>query len=261
MSLLPALPVFLLPIIIGMAAIYPWFDGGLAGFKAIYLIPVFFASRLLAVVIGAAVLGFFLAVTASYRLAVGGLIAFVLLDGLLAVDLVESLDPEFHSSGFGLYVLSLQALTALAAMILLRLPDAVNPALLGKLLLTALLLWAYFAFMQYFISWSSNLVPAVKWYQARGAGIWAAAEYAIAVLRLLPGFVLVFPPVQRSRSWLAVLTGTTLIGTAVEAAWLVLPAVKADIAVALLAYALALAGMLLLYPAAQLLRLARRRAA
>lgn len=260
-SLLPALPVLALPIIVSMPVIYPWFDSGLAGFKAVYLTPVLFALRLIAVLIGAAALGYFLGATGSYRLATGGLIAFVLADGVLAVDLVATLDPEFHSSGFGLYFLSLQTLTALAAMILLRLPDAVNPGLLGTLLLTALLFWAYFSFMQYFISWSGNLVPSVKWYQARGAGIWAIAEYAVAALRLLPGLLLLFPPVQRSRSRLAALSVATLIGTAIETAWLVLPSVKTGLLVALLAYVLALAGMLLLYPAMRRLPLSRRRTA
>ena len=119
-SLLPALVLLALPVLIGMPWLYPWFAGGLAGFKAIYLTPAFFGVRVLAILIGAAALGIFLLLTQSYRLAIVGLVAFVLLDGILAVDLVLSLTPEFHSSGFGLYFLGLQVLTALALLILRR---------------------------------------------------------------------------------------------------------------------------------------------
>lgn len=261
MALAPALILLALPIVIGMPWLYPWFDGGLAGFKAIYLAPFFFGIRLVAILIGAAVLGFLLRLTESYRLAVAGLIAFVALHGLLATDLVLSLTPEFHSSGFGLYLLGLQMLTALAVFVLQRLPDSANPSLLGQLLLTALLLWAYFSFMQYFISWSGNLVPGVKWYHARGYGIWAAAEYALTALRLAPGLLLFFPPIRASRSWLAALCSAIVLGSAIEAAWLVLPSAGQPSALAFLTYPLTLAGMLLIAPTARRLPFTRRRTA
>jgi hypothetical protein len=261
MALAPALVALALPIMVGMPWLYPWFEGGLTGFKAIYLAPAFFGIRLLAILIGAAVLGFFLRLTESYRLAVAGLIAFVALHGLLATDLVLSLTPEFHSSGFGLYLLGLQMLTALAMFVLRSLPHSANPSLLGQLLLTALLLWAYFSFMQYFISWSDNLVPAVRWYHARGYGIWAIAEYAMAALRLAPGLLLLFPPIRASRSWLAALCSAILLGGAIETAWLVLPSAGTTSAIAFLAYLSALAGMLLIAPAAHLLPFMRRRLA
>jgi hypothetical protein len=258
---LPALPVLALPVVFGMPWLYSWFDGGLTGFKAVYLTPTFFGVRVLAILIAAAVLGYFLRLTESYRLAIAGLIAFVLLHGVVATDLVISLTPEFHSSGFGLYLLGLQMLTVLAALILRRLPDSADPALLGKLLLTALLFWAYFSFMQYFIFWSGNLVPGVKWFAMRGHGIWAIAEYAMAALRLLPGLLLFFPPIRASRSWLAALSSAVILGGAIEAAWLVLPSAGASPALAAPAYLLAVAGMLLLAPVVPLLPFIRRRAA
>jgi hypothetical protein len=261
MALLPALVVLAVPVVIGMPWLYPWFDGGLSGFKAVYLTPVFFGIRLIAILIGAAALGVFLRLTGSYRLAVIGLIAFVALQDVLATDLVVSLTPEFHSSGFGLYLLGLQTLTALAALILWRLPRSDNPSLLGKLLLTALLFWAYFFFMQYFIFWSGDLVPGVTWFRMRGHGIWAIAEYLMAALRLAPGLLLFFPPIRASRSWLAALSWATLLASAIEAAWLVLPSAGASSAIALPAYLSAFAGMLLLAPAARFLPFIRRRSA
>lgn len=260
-SLLPGLPILALPIVIGMAWLFPWFAGGLRGFKSIYLTPAFFGIRVLAILAGATALGVLLRATGRASLAIGGLIAFVILHGILAVDLVLSLDPEFHSSGFGLYFLGLQMLTALALLVLKRRSKAENPALLGVLLLTALLFWAYLSFMPYFIAWSSNLVPGVKWYRLRGSGIWAVPEYAMIALRLVPALLLLFPPVRRSRPWLRGLSCAILLGSAIEAAWLVLPSVTNHLGLGLLTYLIALAGMILLMPAARFLPFARRQAA
>lgn len=251
MTLLPALVVLALPVVIGMPWLYPWFDGGLGGFKAVYLTPAFFGLRLLAILTGAAAFGFLLLASASQRLAIAGLIAFILLHGVLATDLVLSLTPDFHSSGFGLYMLGLHMLTALSLLVLRHLPETANPALLGKLLLTALLLWAYFAFMQYFISWSSNLPPGAKWFALRAHGVWAVAEYMMAALRLLPLLALLFPPVRSSPAWLAVLSVAILVGSVIEVAWLVLPSTGARPLIAIAGYLLALAGMTLVAPTAR----------
>lgn len=260
-ALAPALVLVALPVVIGMPWLFAWFDGGLGGFKGIYLAPVFYGVRVLAILIGAAALGVALLSTASYRLAIVGLIAFVLLHGLLAVDLVLSLTPDYHSSGFGLYLLGVQALTALAVVTLWGLPGASDPSLYGKLMMTGLLFWAYFSFMQYFILWSGNLVPGAKWFAIRAHGIWAGAEYLIAALRLLPGLLLFFPPIRASRSWLQRLSIATLVGTAIEAAWLVLPSAGASPSIGLSAYLLAVAGLVLLAPSARLPLLTGRRAA
>jgi hypothetical protein len=260
-ALAPALVLVALPVVIGMPRLFPWFDGGLDGFKALYLAPAFFVIRLLAILIAAAVLGMMLRLTASYRLAIIGLIAFVLLHGLLAVDLVLSLTPDYHSSGFGLYLLGLQMLTALSVLTLRRLPHASDPSLLGRLMMTALLFWAYLSFMQYFILWSGDLVPGAKWFAMRGHGIWAIAEYLIAALRLAFGLLLFFPPIRASRPWLQRLSIATLVGTAIEAAWLVLPSAGASPAIGLPAYLLAAAGLILLAPSARFLPLAGRRTA
>lgn len=249
--LAPALVLVALPVVIGMPWLFPWFDGGLIGFKAIYLAPFFFGIRLLAVLIGAAVLGLTLRMTASYRLAIVGLIAFVLLHGILAVDLVLSLTPEFHSSGFGLYLLALQMLTGLAVLTLWRLPDASDPSLLGKLMMTALLFWAYFSFMQYFIFWSGNLVPGAKWFALRGHGFWQIAEYLIAILRLMSTLLLFFPPIRASRQWLRRICISNLAGSAIEVAWLVFPSAGASSDLGLLSYPLACVGLVLVAPAAR----------
>ncbi len=249
---LPLLPILLLvwlPITIGLPWIYEWARGAqLAAFKRIYLTPIFFDVRTLAILAGSCWLA--LALTMSPRrslsVAVFGLVAFVPLHGILATDWVMSLDPQFHSSGFGLYILAGQMLTALSLLIVLRLSagPARQPGVLGALLLTAILFWVYLAFMQYFIIWSGNLTQGVVWFQHRGVGIWAVAEYLITLLNLLPLFLLFFPPIRRSPSWLIALSLTVLFGRLLEYAWLTMPELAGHVGRAILAYLLSLVGLI-----------------
>ncbi|MGO4567624.1 hypothetical protein AB4Z52_21830 [Rhizobium sp. 2YAF20] len=246
--LLPLVLAASLPVLFGQHWIYEWARGAsLEGIKAAYLSPIFFGMRTLIILAGACLLGWRLLVKRdrSLSLAIAGLIVFVMAQSLLAVDWLMSLDVDFHSSGFGLYILSSQMLAALAMLILLRLATGRrrHPGPLGALLMTAILLWAYLAFMQYFIIWSGNLIQGVVWFQERGKGPWAVVEGLMATLHLLPLFLLFLPPVRRSCAWLATLSITILIGKSLEYAWLTLPTLTGDIALAIFAYLISLLGL------------------
>jgi hypothetical protein len=251
MLLLPLALAASLPVLVGQHWIYEWARGAsLKGVKAVYLSAAFFDLRTLLILAGACLLGWRLLVQADHAisLAVAGLIVFVVAHDLLAVDWLMSLDVEFHSSGFGLYILSGQMLAALAMLILMRFAAGrqTNTGLLGALLMTAILLWAYLAFMQYFIIWSGNLTQGVVWFQQRGKGPWAVVEDLMTALHLLPLLLLFFPPVRRSRAWLATLSIAILAGKLLEYAWLTLPTVTEDIAVAAFVYLLSLFGLIFL---------------
>lgn len=245
--LLPLAAIAMLPVLLGVGRLYPWVDLSLHGYRAAYLSIGGFALRSVLFLAGAIVLAFLLLTrpAAAVALSSGGLIAFVLFDTTMIVDWLMSLDPDFHSSGFGLYGLSIQFTVAIAALLLLRLwaGDAgERTGILGGLLLTILLLWPYFAFMQYFILWSDNLPQGVRWYRARGEGVWAALEYLIAALDLVPLFLLFFTPVRRGRRWLMALCVAVLLGKVLELAWLVLPTV-ANSGMGAATMVLALAGI------------------
>jgi len=233
LALLPLVALAMLLMLIGIRALYPWSAAPMAdGFRGVYLTVWFFSLRSVLFIAGAMLLGFLVMTRPAWSLAVAaaGLIAFVLADTTVAVDWLMSLDPDFDSSGFGLYVLSIQMTIALMAIVIIRLiaaPEQVRPELLGALMLTALLLWEYFAFMQYFIIWSENLPKRIAWFQDRGRGIWAAAEYGFSALTLAPTFLLFFGPIRRNRPWLLGMAAAVLLGRAIEIAWLVFPAVQA----------------------------------
>jgi hypothetical protein len=225
-ALLPLLPlaaVAALPVLAGVGALYPWAteDPG-GGFRGLWLTPWFFIVRSVVFFLVAGI--FVLTGTRSRGAAALGLILLVPLDTIVATDWLMSLDPAFHSSGFGLYILSIQVTMALASLVLLRRPGPhAHPPVLGALLFGALLLWAYFAFMQYFIIWSDDLPPLVAWYERRGAPPWSAVAWLSAVLQFAPLLMLLFPPFRRSGTWVRRLSAAILAGKALELAWLVLP--------------------------------------
>ena len=232
------------PVLIGMQAIYPWFRSAPeTAFARLWLSPVFFALRTIGWFALIAVLAWR---TRGREISEGfasfALIALVLYASFVAVDWLMSLDTGFASSGFGLQILALEMCTALAVLILLRLASGSprNPGVLGGLLLTLLLLWAYFQFLPFFISWSGNLPPATGWYLARANVGWVIALSCAAALGGVPLFALLAPEVRKSPRWLALLSFSVLLGKAIEFAWFALPGKGA---LAVLAYGLALAGL------------------
>lgn len=244
--LLPLAALAALPILIGLGTLYPWVAEANSGYRAIYLSPAFFVLRTVVFFACLAALALLPIVRPAWSAPVSsaGLVVYVLFTTTIAVDWLMSLDPSFHSSGFGLYVLSNQMTIALAVMLIVRLstsPAPEQPGLLGGLFLCALLLWAYFAFMQYLIIWSNNLSPSVEWYHKRGEGFWSAAEYAVAILHLGPTFLLFLSPIRKGARWLIALSFAVLVGKAIEMAWLVMPAAPAHATVGAIA---ALASML-----------------
>ncbi len=244
LSLLPLILIAWLPIMFGLSSIYEWVrHRPPESFKTFYLTPLFFDLRTLFILAAAYLLARALLRSRSLALSTAGLIGFVILQEILATDWLMSLDPEFHSSGFALYVLAGQMLTALSLLILLTLAERRNPGVLGALLLTAILFWAYLAFMQYFIIWSDNLVQGAVWFQRRGTGVWAPIEISIAFLHLAALFSLFFPPVRQSRRWLIALAVTVILGRLLEYAWLTLPQLTAHKSYAFLAYMLSLLGL------------------
>ena len=225
-ALWPLAALAFVPVLVGMAAIYPWFGAvPHSAFAGFWLNPLFFAARTIAWF----VLGWFVAARAggdvSEGFAAGMLIVLVLGDNFVGSDWLMTLDPKFASSGFGLQVISFDMTFALAAMMLLRLAAGrVRYAgVLGGLLLTLLLLWAYFQFMPFLIIWSGNLPENVGWYVVRESTASVVAIVAAAVLGGVPLFALLAPQVRESKRWLGWCAVAVLIGKAIEFAWLTLP--------------------------------------
>jgi hypothetical protein len=220
--LLPLVALGALPLAFDFGVVYPWVhEAPETAFRAAWLAPPFWVAR--ATIFLAA--GTALAFAPGYRpLAIAGLIAFVPFHTVISFDWLMSVDPEFHSSGYGLYLLSAQVLTAFAVFLSARLAtDPGTPDPLGALFLVLLLLWAYATFMPFFISWSGNLPGPAAWYGRRTHGLWAPVFPLVAALHATPTLLLLLRRFRASRRALAVFAGLVLAGKALETAWLVLP--------------------------------------
>jgi hypothetical protein len=251
MLLLPLAGLALLPVLIAVHALYPWSSQPPAdGFRGVYLSVWFFSTRSVVFMTGAIVLSYLLLTRPAWLmpLSAGGLIAFVLCDNSIADDWLMSLDPSFHSSGFGLYVLSIQLMIALMVVIIARLmvdPSAAR-RLPGALIIVALLAWEYLSFMQYFIIWSENLPDPVAWFQHRGAGFWSPVEYIFSLLALVPTVLLFFRPIRLSRPWLLAIAAGLLLAKALEIVWLIFPSAQVSLPTAFAAAILAVFGLSML---------------
>jgi hypothetical protein len=233
---IPIVGLLFIPILMGMSELYPAASNpaSLPPFKAFYLASWFLALR----TIGYFAIWSWLALwlrnawndsERMIRAASAGLVVFALSVSLAGVDWVESLEPEFHSSIYGLLFLSFSFLNgaafAIGGALLLR--RRIGPVRsYSALLLSLILIWAYLHAMQYIVIWSGNIPAEVSWYLKRSVGGWqfmwmlvSAGQFVFPLLALLS------ETVRGDRRWLLGLCCLTLVMRYFEAAIMVLPAV------------------------------------
>ena len=148
-----------------------------------------------------------------------GMILYAFTISFAAIDWVMSLDPSWTSTIFGLVILAGQLLSAMCfavviERILFRYPpmsELLKPKHVhdhGNLMLTFIMLWAYFAFSQWLIIWSGNLPEEISWYLRRLNGGWASIGLILALFHFaIPFAFLLSRPFKRDVTrlvWLAV---------------------------------------------------------
>src|SRR5262249_53946233 len=117
----------------------------------------------------------------SQNLSGPGLVIYALAIMFAAVVWVMSLDIQWYSTIFGLLMLIGQGVSALAFLITIGVYLSRHEPMshvyqpkhfhdLGKLLLAAVMVWAYFSFSQLLIVWSGNLPDEIPWYLERFRG-------------------------------------------------------------------------------------------
>jgi len=153
----------------------------------------------------------------------------------MAVDWILSLDPHWFSTMFGLLFMASQALSATAFLItLMVLLSARRPFSeiltprhlhdLGNLLLTFVMIWAYFAFSQFLIIWSGNLPDEIPWYLERLSGGWQYLGLALVLGHFaLPFALLLSRDLKRNFKLLAGVAIFVLFMRSVDLYWLVAP--------------------------------------
>jgi hypothetical protein len=251
--------IFYIPLLFGMHQLYPWTHPGAGGEPQyrqnhFYLNTPFFIGRLIfyfAVWFGLTWLLNRMSVRedeAVDRRASGwlegmsgpGLILWGMTITYSSVDWIMSLEPTWFSTIYGMLMMIVATLSALAFVILVARRTAVREPIsqistpqrfndLGNLLLTFVMLWAYLGFSQFLIIWSGNTTEEITWYMSRARGSWAGLALILIIFHFAVPFALLLSrDVKRKPGSLsrvaALLIGLTLI----DLYWLLVPAFEKD---------------------------------
>ena len=148
-----------------------------------------------------------------------GLVLYGFSMSFAAIDWVMSLSPHWISTIYPLIFLAGQVLSALGFVVAIETilfrykpvsellkPEHVHDH--GKLILTFVMLWAYFSFSQWLIIWAGNLPEETSWFVRRLNGWWGLVGLFLAGFHFAVPFVLLlsrqFKRNVRTLVWLAV---------------------------------------------------------
>lgn len=130
-----------------------------------------------------------------------GIILYVFGVGFASIDWVMSISPHWFSTIYGFIFVAGQVISSLCLVIAVAaLLSQTAPMAgliqsrhftdLGKLLLTFVMLWAYFAFSQLLIIWSGNLPDEISFYRSRLYGSWGVVAVLVLVFHFFVPFFL-----------------------------------------------------------------------
>ena len=217
---LPLLLVLFVPVVIGMTTLYPWTHAdhvqtdAVLRHKAPYLNTAFFLVR--AGIYFLSWIGLALVLnrlsarqdtgdvgvnTTLQRWSGAGLVIYALTVTFAGVDWIMSINPHWYSTLFGFLMIGGQGLAALAFTIvastylvrrepmatLLR-PHHFHD--LGKLMLAFVMLWAYFNFSQYMLTYAANLVEEIPYFITRTTHGWQYLAIFLVVFHFAVPFLL-----------------------------------------------------------------------
>ncbi len=257
---LPVLALLLLPLLFGLDRIYPWARPGAAeqgliheGQQAYLNVPFFIGRALfyLAIWWGLAAILNRLSLRQDQnpaphlarrmqQVSAAGLALYALTATFASIDWLMSLDPRWYSTIYGFYFVGGQALSGLAFMVIVALflsrrepmsgvfrPEHFHDY--GKLLLTFVVLWAYFAASQLIIVWQGNVAHEVTWYEGRLLGAWRWVSLFLILLHFaLPFVLLLSRDLKRNVVRLSVVAILVLAMRWVDLFWLAAPAFYPD---------------------------------
>jgi hypothetical protein len=256
------LPLFFIPVLLGMAHLYPWADTAriatdhhlaeVVHKKGAYLNVPFFTARAVFYFLFWA----FLAKTLSSlsmkydetgdreyaekmrRMSGWGLLAQALVITFAGVDWGMSLDPHWFSTIWGILFMVGQALSAWCLCIMLmsrlykhspftRVASSTLFHDLGKFLFAFVMLWGYVNLSQFLIIWSGNLPEETTWYLDRSKGGWRQLTFVLVGLHFfLPFFTLLSAGLKKNASRLAVVAGLLFTLRFVDLFWNIAPNFK-----------------------------------
>ena len=218
---LPLMFILGIPILFGMHELYEWTHEEVVAAdpilqqKQVFLNTTFFTIRAVLYFVIWGVLAFLLnhwsaeqdGTTETHpthrmqMLSGPGVVLFVIVTTLAAIDWIMSLEPHWFSTIYAAIYIIGQMLFTWAFMILVAVSlsksEPLNALLtnarlrdLGTLMLGFVMLWAYTSFSQLLIIWAGNLPEEITWYFKRLQGGWETVGYALIFIHFGVPFVL-----------------------------------------------------------------------
>jgi hypothetical protein len=150
-------------------------------------------------------------------------------------DWTMSLEPDWNSTIYGLYVFAGSFVAALSLIAVMlngsrngHLPGtnatADHAQALGRLLFAMIIFWAYMAFSQLLIYWISDIPEEIRYYGRRTTGTWSAVTTVLVFGHfVVPFFLLLNRHWKRHPSYLASVGAWVLLMHFVDVTWLILP--------------------------------------
>jgi hypothetical protein len=159
---------------------------------------------------------------------------------IVAFDWISSLEPEWYSDMFGVYLFAGTFLSGIAAMaqgVLAlmrrgRLPDVKSKHYynLGTLGLAFTVFYAYIGFAQYMLIWYANLPEEVVWFKHRIEGAWAPVALLLPIFHFaIPFFLLIGSAGKRNSKVMFIATLSILFAHLVDLYWLIFPTLGAPV--------------------------------
>jgi hypothetical protein len=152
----------------------------------------------------------------------------------VAFDWISSLDPEWYSDIFGVYVFAGAFLAGLSATTLAvarlkqcgRLPEVNEHHLynLGGFLFAFTVFWSYIGFAQYMLMWYADLPEEVVWYKLRISGGWGSVALGLALVHFaIPFFALITSDAKSDLRRLQRVASLMILAHLLDLYWLVFP--------------------------------------
>jgi hypothetical protein len=256
---LPLMAALFIPVLAGMTQLYPWTHADLVAgdeilrHKAPYLNTGFFIARYVVYFVGWIGIAYTLTAWSKrqdegdmsvnlkiQRLSGFGIVFYALTVTFAGIDWIMSLNPHWYSTLFGFLMMGGQGLSTLAFTIIIsrylsqRAPmqELLKPAHfhdLGKLSLAFVMLWAYFNFSQFLLTYAANLVEEVPYFLARLDHGWQyLAIFLIVFHFFVPFFLLLSRDNKRASSRLVMIAAWILFVRYVDIYMLVTPEFGSD---------------------------------
>jgi len=238
---LPLLTVLFIPVLLGVRTLYPWSHADhvatdeVLRHKAVYLNTPFFFIRAVVYFGGWLGIAFLLnkwsrlqdagdvvVNTRLQRLSGAGLVFYALAVTFAGVDWIMSLNPHWYSTIFGFLMMGGQGLAALAFTIIVsailfkhepmsRLLKPHHFHDLGKLMFAFVMLWAYFNFSQYLLTYAANLIEEIPYMITRISNGWQyLAVFLVTFHFFVPWLLLLSRNLKRTPYRLVVIAGWIL---------------------------------------------------